>query len=199
MRKLILKMNISLDGFVAGPNGEIDWMFTNLDDAKSWIADTLWQAGVHIMGSRTYADMAAYWPASTDVLAAPMNEIPKVVFSRTGKATTTRALEDASRIAPVERAGASWAQPRIASGDLAEEIARLKKEPGKDILAHGGAAFARSLVASGLVDEYQLVVHQVALGRGLSLFSDLPKPLPLTLVSTTRFGSAVLANILRPA
>jgi len=111
MRKLILKMNISIDGFVAGPRGEIDWIFTNLDDAKSWIVDTLWQAGVHIMGSRTYADMAAYWPASTDVLAAPMNQIPKVVFSRTGKAATTKALEDASRMAPVEKAGASWGQP----------------------------------------------------------------------------------------
>src|SRR5580704_8232369 len=119
MRKLILKMNLSLDGFVGGPKGEIDWIFTNSDDAKtSWIVDTLWQAGLHIMGSRTYADMAAYWPASTDVLAAPMNEIPKVVFSRTGKAATTRALEDASRMAPIGNAGVSWGQPRIASGDL---------------------------------------------------------------------------------
>lgn len=200
MRNLILKMNISIDGFVGGPKGEIDWIFRNLDDAKkTWIVDTLWQAGVHIMGSRTYADMAAYWPSSTDVLAAPMNQIPKVVFSRTGKATTTKALDDASRMAPIEKAGASWGQPRVASGDLAEEIARLKQEAGKDIVAHGGAGFARSLVASGLIDEYQLVVHPVALGRGLSLFSDLPKPLPLTLVSTAKFASGAVAHVLRPA
>jgi dihydrofolate reductase len=198
MRKLILKMNVSLDGFVGGPKGEIDWIFRNHDDAKTWLVDTLWRAGVHIMGSRTYADMAAYWPSSTDVLAAPMNEIPKVVFSRTGKAATTRALEDASRAAPIENTGASWAQPRIASGDLAEEIARLKHEPGKDIVAHGGAGFARSLVASGLIDEYQLIVHPVALGRGLSLFSDLPKPLPLTTVSTTSLPGGALAHVLRP-
>jgi hypothetical protein len=136
MRNLILKMNLSIDGFVGGPKGEIDWMFRNLDDAKTWIVDTLRQAGVHIMGSRTYADMAAYWPSSTDVLAAPVNEIPKVVFSRTGKASTTKALEDASRMAPIDKAGASWGQPRIASGNLAEEIARLKEEPGK---GHHGA------------------------------------------------------------
>jgi dihydrofolate reductase len=207
MRKLILKMSITMDGFVGGPNGEIDWLFRSLDsDATKWIADTVWQAGVHVMGSRTYADMAAYWPSSTDLLAAPMNTIPKVVFSRTwdGKnvkqAPTTKALEDASRAAPVDKArDASWGQPRVASGDLAVEIARLKAEPGKDIVAHGGAGFARSLVASGLIDEFQLVVHPVALGRGLALFSELPKPLALTLVSTTRFAGGAVAHVLRPA
>jgi dihydrofolate reductase len=200
MKRLILKMTVSIDGFVGGPKGEIDWWFrTRCDDGKQWVVDTLWEAGVHIMGSRTYAGWAAYWPSSTDVLAAPMNQIPKVVFSRTGMAATTNALEDATRMAPLDKAGASWGQPRIASGDLADEIARLKQEPGKDIVAHGGAVFARSLVASGLIDEYQLVVHPVALGRGLSLFSDLPKPLPLTVVSTAKFTSGAMAQVLRPA
>jgi dihydrofolate reductase len=199
MRKLILKMNVSLDGFVGGVKGEIDWIFKNQsEDAKAWILETVWQAGVHIMGSRTYADMAAYWPSSADVLAAPMNQIPKVVFSRTGKATTTRALEDASRAVPIENAGASWEQPRVASGDLATEIARLKQEPGKDLMAHGGAGFARSLVASGLIDEYQLMVHPVALGRGLPIFSELVRPLALTGVSTTRFAGGAVAHVLRP-
>jgi dihydrofolate reductase len=158
------------------------------------------------MGSRTYADMAAYWPSSTDPIAAPMNAIPKVVFSRTwdeknGNAATTKALEDALRAEPLDRSRgvASWERPRVASGDLAAEIARLKEEPGKDLLAHGGARFARSLVASGLVDEYQLVIHPVVLGRGLSLFSDLPKPLALTLVSATRFAGGAVAHVLRPA
>jgi dihydrofolate reductase len=205
LKKLILKMSIALDGFVGGADGEIDWLFTTLDeDAKKWIADTIGQAGVHIMGSRTYADMAAYWPSSTDILAAPMNQIPKVVFSRTKDAkfsVTTKALEDANRDAPVDkaRAAASWGQPRIASGDLGQEIKRLKEEPGNDIIAHGGAGFARSLVASGLIDEYQLLVHPVALGRGLALFSDLPKPLLLALVSTTRFAGGAVAHVFRPA
>jgi dihydrofolate reductase len=205
MRRLILKMSMTIDGFVGGPNGEIDWLFRTLDgkalDGKEWIAATIGEAGVHIMGSRTYADMAAYWPSSTDLLAAPMNDIPKVVFSRTGSlklSATTRALEDASRAAPVQPT-ASWGQPRVASGDLAEEIGRLKAEPGKEILAHGGARFARSLVCSGLVDEYQLLVHPVALGRGLALFAELPEPLALTLVSTTRFASGAVGTVLRPA
>src|SRR5579863_9333851 len=136
MRTLILKMSITLDGFVGGADGEIDWLFHTTDEeARKWIAHSIGQAGVHIMGSRTYADMAAYWPSSTDVLAAPMNQIPKVVFSRTKDpklSATTRALEDANRGAPVNkaRAAATWSQPRIASGDLAHEIARLKEEPG---------------------------------------------------------------------
>jgi dihydrofolate reductase len=87
----------------------------------------------------------------------------------------------------------------LASGDLGQEITLLKEEPGNDIVAHGGAGFARSLVASGLIDEYQLLVHPVALGRGLTLFSDLPKPLLLALVSTRRFAGAAVAHVFRPA
>jgi dihydrofolate reductase len=205
MRRLILKMSTTIDGFVGGPNGEIDWLFRTLDHAATrWIEASIWQAGVHIMGSRTYADMAAYWPSSTDALAAPMNAIPKIVFSRTwddkNPKPTTKALEDASRAQPVDPSReASWECPRVASGDLATEIARLKAEPGKDIIAHGGAGFARSLVASGLVDEYQLLVHPTALGRGLPLFSELAKPLALTLVSTTPFPGGAVAHVLRPA
>jgi dihydrofolate reductase len=198
MRKLILKLNLSIDGFVAGPNGENDWIFLHAGpDSKAWAARMITDAGVHIMGSRSYAGWAGYWSASTDALfAAPMNEIPKVVFSRSG---TTPALTEAMRGVPRTNAGASWAQARVASGNLREEIERLKSEPGKPILAHGGATFARSLVASGLIDEYRLAVHPVALGKGLSLFSDLPKPLSLQVAETTTFASGVTTKILRPA
>jgi len=205
MGKLILKMSMTLDGFVGGADGRIDWLFTTLDEeAKKWIAHTIGHAGVHIMGSRTYADMAAYWPASTDILAVPMNQIPKVVFSRAKDpqlSATTRALADANREAPLDkgRAAASWSQSRIASGDLADEVSRLKEETGGDIIAHGGAGFAGSLVASGLIDEYQLLIHPVALGRGLPLFSQLSKPLRLTLVNTSRFAAGAVAHVYRPA
>jgi dihydrofolate reductase len=87
----------------------------------------------------------------------------------------------------------------IASGDLKEEIIRLKQQPGKDILAHGGASFARSLASLGLVDEYKLLVHPVALGKGLPLFSALPKPLDLKLVSSTPFKGGAIAHIYQPA
>ena len=72
MRKLVLKMQISLDGLIGGPNGEVDWIFPSLDDgATSWLVATLWQAGVHLMGSVTYRDMAAHWPTATTAFAAP--------------------------------------------------------------------------------------------------------------------------------
>jgi dihydrofolate reductase len=214
MRKLVLKMSVSVDGFVGGPNGEIDWIFRTLDEnVTAWILDTLWQAGVHIMGSRTFHDMTAYWPRSREPLAAPMNEIPKVVFSRKGfveparAELTTAALRDASRsrtaqgLAPspaASRSAATWADARVASGDLAEEITGLKQQPGRDILAHGGARFAQSLARLGLIDEYRLVVHPVALGKGLPLFFDLPKPIDFKLVSTTPFGNGVVAQVYQP-
>jgi dihydrofolate reductase len=208
MKQLILKMSISADGFVGGPNGETDWMFKSYGaGVTDWEVAILWQASAHLMGSRTFRDMAAYWPRSTEPFAPPMNEIPKVVFSRTGsigKASTTRALEDAMRVRTAAQAPApsnlsSWTAPAIASGDLAEEIARLKQGNGKPLLAHGGASFAQSLVKEGLVDEYCLLVHPAALGRGLPLFSGLAEPTDLKLVSATTFAAGAVAHVYRPA
>jgi dihydrofolate reductase len=87
----------------------------------------------------------------------------------------------------------------VASGDLAEEVAKLKARAGKPIVAHGGASFARSLIAKGLVDQYALLVHPVALGKGLPVFSDLAMPRPLKLVSSTAFPAGAVAQIYRPA
>jgi dihydrofolate reductase len=214
MRPLILKMSISADGFVAGPGGEIDWLFRSMDEgALLWIHDTLRQAGVHIMGSLTFHDMAAYWPTSTDLLAALMNEIPKVVFSRKGSVDLsntglrTRAIRDKSRLdsekgihpsGTISPAAASWTGARVAGGDMEIEIARLKGEDGNPLLAHGGAGFARSLVRSGLIDEYRLLVHPVVLGRGLPLFTELKTPMDLRLERSTAFKSGIVANVYRP-
>jgi dihydrofolate reductase len=208
MRKLVLKMSVSIDGFVGGPNGEIDWIFKSMDaSVLEWLAATLETAGLHIMGSRTYQDMVAYWPHSSDILAAPMNEIPKVVFSKKGIVApdarlTTTALKDASRSTKTGQVGdatslRSWREARVASGHLAEEIQRLKREPGNYILAHGGAGFARSLAATGLVDEYRLLIHPVALGVGLPLFASLTESLHLQLVESTAFNSGAIASVYR--
>jgi dihydrofolate reductase len=157
--------------------------------------------------------MVGYWPTSTAPLAAPMNEFPKVVFTRRrfldlAAGHTTTALRDSYHV--LEAAGgkpavlafpnaASWAETQIANGDLATEIGRLEQQPGKDIVAHGGAGFAQSLAELGLIDEYRLLVHPVALGVGLPLFANLPKPVDLKLVSTSIFGSGVTAHVDRPA
>ena len=83
MRKFILKMSITLDGFVGGPNGEINWIFETMsEDAAAWTLDKIVLARAHLMRRKTFNDMAAYFPNSSEVFAAPMNEIPKIVFSK---------------------------------------------------------------------------------------------------------------------
>jgi dihydrofolate reductase len=101
MRKLVLKMSMSVDGFVGRPNGEIEWIFRSFDDAlTAWQVERVWEAGLHIMGSRTFPDMKAWWPQSNEPFAAPMNAIPKAYFSRGGAndASTTKALQDVKRL-----------------------------------------------------------------------------------------------------
>lgn len=176
-------MSLSLDGFVCGPNGEMDWIFANGSDAaKAWILENLWQAGAHLMGSRTYRDMAAYWPTSDAPFAPAMNEIPKIVFSKKGVEKPSGSDSDHAR---------SWNDARVLTGDLAIEIAALKTEPGKDLLAHGGATFAQNLIAAELIDEFKLVVLPVSLGKGVPLFSQLHRPLPLELVSANNLDGPV--------
>ncbi len=183
MRKLVLRMSLSLDGFVCGPNGEMDWIFKyGSDDAKAWIIENLWLAGAHVMGSRTYNDMAAYWPTADSPFAPPMNGIPKVVFSKKGVVEGPASATDHAR---------SWKDARILTGDLATEIAALKAEPGKDLVAHGGATLAQNLIAAGLIDEFKLVVLPVSLGKGVPLFSRLDHPLPLEVVSVIKFDGPV--------
>jgi dihydrofolate reductase len=183
MRKLVLSMGVSLDGLVARPgrHGAGGWGLPPEDRAlKQRKLAWMQNVGLHLMGRNAYEEMAEFWPASDDAYAAPMNEIPKVVFSRTlGRA--------------------EWADSRIARGDLAEEIAALKGEPGKDMLAWGGAAFAQSLSRLGLVDEYRLILQPVALGRGLPLFKDLTAPLRLELVEAQTYPTGAALHLYRPA
>ncbi|HEY7642425.1 MAG TPA: dihydrofolate reductase family protein [Steroidobacteraceae bacterium] len=188
MRELILKMSMSLDGFVSDLAGTNQWMYGSDPESKAWAVATAWNASLHIMGSRSFQVMARFWPTSTMEFAPPMNQIPKAVFSRQGPAF----------LRSVQTTG-NWAEAYVASGDLAEEIAKLKAGEGKPILAHGGVAFARSLVARGLVDQFILGVHPVALGQGLPLFSELAAPMPLKLVSSKAFASGAMAQIYRPA
>lgn len=200
VRELVLKMSLSLDGFVAGPDGEADWVFGADEEAKAWAMEKVWNASLHIMGSRSFQVMAAYWPSSTLPFAPPMNQIPKAVFSRRGS-TVKDGLEGtgADRGEPLSPGAASWADAYVASGEMAEEVAQMKAGDGKPILAHGGASFARSLIAQNLVDEYALTVHPILLGKGLAIFSDLPTPRPLTLIRSRTFPGGVVALIYRPS
>jgi dihydrofolate reductase len=155
------------------------------------------------MGSRTYADMLAYWPTSTEPLAAPMNAIPKIVFSRSGdlEHDTTTALRNAidaqqSARLPLRPPAGGWDDTRVLGADLAADIRALKAEPDKDLIAHGGASFARSLINLGCIDEYRLLIHPVVLGSGHALFKDAT-PFGLTLTEATSFASGIQGLVYR--
>ena len=158
------------------------------------------------MGSRTFRDMKSYWPKSKEPFAAVMNEIPKIVFSKKGISKkdmkVSQSVKDARRY---NKAGwrkvaqdSNWDDSLVLTGDLATEIKKLKKQSGKTLIAHGGASFAQSLIATGLIDEFDLLIHPVALGEGLPIFSKLPKELSLKLVMSKKFKSGVVANVYRP-
>lgn len=196
MRDLILTMTMSLDGFVCGPDGEADWIRDGDQEAIAWKLENVWNASLHIMGSRTFLSMAAYWPTSPNVFAPPMNQIPKAVFSRQGPKVLRATISQSEQLQP---GAESWAEAYVAGGDLVEEIARLKAGDGKPIVAHGGAAFARSLIARGLVDQYRLLVHPLALGKGLPIFSEVVPQRRLKLVSSKAFPLGSVAQVYRPA
>ncbi len=180
MRRLILQTGVSIDGYVAALDGSHPWGYANPDEGtKRWILDSVYGAGAHLMGRVTYEEMAAHWPTSKSEYAQPMNEIPKVVFSKT--------LQHAD-----------WPETRIARGDLGEEIGRLKREPGNDLIAYGGATFAQALSRLGLVDEYRLMIQPAALGVGLPLFKGLAAPLHLELIEATTYATGIAIHVYRP-
>jgi dihydrofolate reductase len=176
-------MGVSLDGLTAHPGQarRRDRGVPPEDPAlKARKLDWLRDADLHLMGRVAYEEMSGFWPTSDDEYAKPMNDIPKVVFSK----TLTKA---------------DWPQSSIASGDLAEEINALKREPGKDMIAWGGAAFAQSLSRLRLVDEYRLVVQPVVLGDGLPLFAGLGAPFVLDLIEARAYADGAVLHVYRPA
>jgi dihydrofolate reductase len=182
MRRLILQTAVSIDGYVAALDGSHPWGGDGEDEDgafKRWILDSASAAGAHLMGRVTYEEMASHWPTSSHEFARPMNEIPKVVFSKTLQS-------------------ADWPETQIARGDLGAEIARLKREPGNDLIAYGGARLDQALSRLGLVDEYRLMIRPTALGAGLPLFHDLSAPLQLELVEATTFSSGLAIHVYRP-
>lgn len=194
MRKLIMRMSITVDGFVGGPNGENDWVFRSSDEtSRAAAVERFWEAGLIIMGRKSFENMAPYWPAATGPFAAPMNEIPKAVFTQKGfKGVRLSNTEPSPAVA-------SWEQARVFGGDLAEEIRELKSEPGKPICAIGGAGFMQNLIATGLIDEYHLVTHPVVLGEGLTIFNGVARPLDLQLIDTKVFPGGIIARTYCPA
>ncbi|MDF2977707.1 MAG: hypothetical protein K0S40_2435 [Actinomycetospora sp.] len=176
MASLVLKMSVSLDGYVASPDRGGAWKTAgSTTDSRDWTLETVRGAGALLLGATAFTEMAPFWPSASGPFAGPMNAIPKVVFSRSLTST-------------------EWGPTTIATGDLADTVTRLAQEHADGyLLALGGARFARSLVEAGLVDEYRLVVHPVVLGAGEPLFTS---PLTLDPVSTTAFSGGIVAHVL---
>jgi dihydrofolate reductase len=179
MRKLVLQMGISIDGYVSGgPQEDIGGGEPEHPDVVAKKMAWVTQAGVHAMGRVTYEEMAGFWPTAAGDYAKPMNEIPKVVFST----TLTRA---------------DWPTTTIASGELAAEVAKLTNQPGGDIIAYGGYTFAQALTRADLVDEYRLVIRPVALGSGEPMFRNLPLERRLELIETTPYPDGTIISVYR--
>ena len=176
-RRVILKMVMSLNGFVTSPDGTHEWMFEWFgEDSGEWNRRALEDAGVHAMGRRSYEIMGPHWAASEGPIATAMNEKPKAVFSHT--------LENAE-----------WEPVEIFGGDLGAEIADLKgRDDEGTVLVHGGPGFAKSLTRLGLVNEYQLTTVPIAIGAGRSPFAELEEHLKLDVVEEQRFSNGALAR-----
>ena len=181
MRKVILSMSMSLDGYVHSDR-QHPGALPEDDELMRWRLGWMkGAAGGHLMGRSTYQEMATFWPESDHPYATPMNEIPKIVFSQT--------LDDRE---------ATWPTTRVARGDLATEIAAIKNEPGPDVIAWGGASFAAALAAGNLIDEYRLAVQPVAVGTGESLFGRLAQAQHLSLVEATPYACGVVVHVYTP-
>jgi dihydrofolate reductase len=178
MRKVIYSMGVSLDGFIAGPNGEIDWSAPD-EELHRFHNQQTREIGAHFCGRRLYEEMK-YWdtadenPSATEYeleFARIWKDIPKIVFS-----TTLESVEG---------------NARLARDGVAEEVAELKDQPGKD-LAVGGAGLASTFIELGLVDEFRLFVNPVVLGDGTPYFPPLQRRINPELVETKTFGSRVV-------
>lgn len=172
MKKVIFQMSVSVDGYVEGPNRELDWHRVD-DEFNAYAVETLKKADVLIMGRITYELMAGYWPTATDNdpdVTFLMNDKPKLVFSRTLKTL-------------------DWKSARLASGSIAEEVARLKSAPGDGLLWVGGSNLASAFLDEGLLDEVRVILTPVLLGAGHTVFGDIKRRHELKLVSSRSFNS----------
>jgi dihydrofolate reductase len=180
MRKIISFMHISLDGFVAGPNGEMDWIKVD-QDIFDHVGKRIKEGDTALYGRVTYEMMESYWPTAADKPTATKHDIEhskwyknvhKVVLSKTMK-------------------GANLANTTIISDNISDSINEIKKQAGNDILLFGSPTATHSLIQLNLIDGYWLFVNPVILGRGIPLFADIKDKIKLKLSTTQQFACGV--------
>lgn len=179
MRKIIFQMMVTLDGFFAGPNGEIDWHVVD-EEFNEYAFNFLNSLDMLLFGRVTYQGMANYWPTPAakhddPIISSKMNSISKVVFS-----TTLDKVE--------------WENTRLVKENVLEEVLKLKLQSGKDIAIFGSSNFSLTLVKHHLIDEYRIIVNPVLLGKGKPLFMGLEEKIKLKLTHTQslRSGDVIL-------
>jgi dihydrofolate reductase len=183
MRRLVAFTNVSVDGYFAGPNGEIDWFKNSDEEDRQFMTGQASQSATLMFGRTTYEMMAGYWPTpgacrDNPVVAGVMNSVPKIVFSKTMK--------------PVED-GPVWKNVRVFRGIVPDEIIALKKQAGGDLAILGSGTLVQQFASLGLIDEYGLLVNPVVLGSGKRLFSGVKKMnLQLLAIRTFRNGKVFL-------
>ena len=174
MRKVFLFNMITLDGFFEGPNQDISWHHVD-DEFNEFAIEQLNEIGTLLFGRVTYQGMASYWPTEfaikdDSIVAGLMNSLPKIVFSKT--------LDKAE-----------WNNSRLVKENAAEEVSKLKQQPGKDIAIFGSSDLAVTLAERGLIDEYRIIVNPVFLGSGTPLLKGIKDKLNLKLLKTRTFKS----------
>ncbi len=185
MRKLKLQVQVSLDGCIAGPKGEMDWMVWNWDEElRAYIDGLTHSFDTIVLGRKLAQGFIPHWAG---VAANPDN--PEVAsgrkFSDTPKVVFTKTLDKAD-----------WGNTVLAKGDLAQEITALKNQAGKDIIVYGGAHFVASLIQNNLIDDYHFFVNPVALGSGMAIFKQRTD---FKLVQSTAFPCGIVAYHYQPA
>lgn len=180
MSKVIAAPFVTVDGLIAGPNGEMDWNIAGFNDEMGkWVDQVYSRADTFLFGRVTYTEFLKFWPGAdteTDPLAGKVNNAKKVVFSKT--------------LDKVE--WGTYGNIVLVKDNLAEEINKLKQETDKDLLIIGSGRLTQSLTNLGLIDEYHLMVHPVILGKGKPLFRDIDKQVDLELTKSETFKNGVV-------
>ena len=189
MRKLIVSMNVTLDGYMSGPNCELDWHF------QTWtkeMADLLFQqlnaAEAILLGRITYNAMAKYWPAKAVDPSFPREDIAFAdLMNRQQKLVVSSTLKQPE-----------WNNSTLLRGNLRKEVLQLKNSGDRDIIVYGSRKIVHALIHHGLIDQYQLWIHPVLLGEGKPLFNGFAKKVSMKLTGIKRFESGVVTLYYEP-
>ncbi len=182
MRKIISSMHTSLDGFVAGLKGEMDWINID-DDIFDIVATVTDKADTALYGRVTYDLMQSYWPTAADKPNASKHDKEHSVwYSKVSKIVLSKTMSEEGLV-----------NTTVISERLAESINRIKKQDGKNILIFGSSTASHSLMSHGLIDEFWLFVNPVLLGQGIPLFKDIREMIKLKLVESKKFSCGVIA------